>query len=151
MRWNKNYVMKPIHILLVEDNEGDVLLIKEAFQDARIVNNISTVNNGEKAIQFLEMSSPYQDVSLPDLILLDVNLPRKNGLEVLKFIKGSEKLKQIPVIILTTSSSEKDISASYKNYANCYITKPVEIDDFLKTVAKIENFWVQLIKLPLQE
>ena len=151
MRWNKNYVMKPIHILLVEDNEGDVLLIKEAFQDARIVNNISTVNNGEKAIQFLEKTSPYQDMTMPDIILLDVNLPRINGLEVLKYIKGRNELKNIPVIILTTSSNEKDISASYKNYANCYITKPVEIDDFLQTVAKIENFWVQLIKLPPQE
>jgi CheY-like chemotaxis protein len=143
--------MKPIHILLVEDNEGDVLLIKEAFQEASIVNNISTVNNGEKAIQFLGKSAPYEDEMSPDLILLDVNLPRKNGYEVLEYVKTNDRLKQIPVIILTTSADDKDILKSYKNYANCFITKPVNVDDFLKTVAKIENFWVQLIKLPPQE
>jgi CheY-like chemotaxis protein len=143
--------MKPIHILLVEDNEGDLLLIKEAFQEASIVNNISTVNNGEKAIQFLGKSAPYEDEMSPDLILLDVNLPRKNGYEVLEYVKTNDRLKQIPVIILTTSADDKDILKSYKNYANCFITKPVNVDDFLKTVAKIENFWVQLIKLPPQE
>jgi len=127
------------------------LLIKEAFQEASIVNNISTVNNGEKAIQFLGKSAPYEDEMSPDLILLDVNLPRKNGYEVLEYVKTNDRLKQIPVIILTTSADDKDILKSYKNYANCFITKPVNVDDFLKTVAKIENFWVQLIKLPPQE
>lgn len=127
------------------------MLIKEAFQEASIVNNISTVNNGEKAIQFLGKSAPYEDEMSPDLILLDVNLPRKNGYEVLEYVKTNDRLKQIPVIILTTSADDKDILKSYKNYANCFITKPVNVDDFLKTVAKIENFWVQLIKLPPQE
>lgn len=150
-RWYKKYLMKPIHILLVEDNEGDVLLIKEAFQDARIVNNISTVNNGEKAVQLLEKSSPYEDQRTPDLILLDINLPRMNGKEVLRYVKGSEALKHIPVIIMTTSSDDKDILDSYKNQANCFITKPVDVDDFFRTVSKIENFWVQLVKLPPKE
>jgi CheY-like chemotaxis protein len=143
--------MKSIHILLVEDSEGDVLLIKEAFKDARIVNNISTVNNGEKAIRFLEKSSPYEDQQTPELILLDINLPRMNGKEVLKFVKNSDDLKHIPVVVLTTSSADEDILDSYKQHANCFITKPLDVDDFFRTVSKIENFWVQLVKLPPKE
>jgi CheY-like chemotaxis protein len=143
--------MKSIHILLVEDSEGDVLLIKEAFKDARIVNNISTVNNGEKAIRFLEKSSPYEDQHTPELILLDINLPRMNGKEVLKFVKNSDDLKHIPVVVLTTSSADEDILDSYKQHANCFITKPLDVDDFFRTVSKIENFWVQLVKLPPKE
>lgn len=140
--------MKPIHILLVEDNAGDVLLIKEAFEEARIINDISTVGNGEAAIKFLENSEPYQDSEKPDLILLDINLPRKNGIEVLDHIKNSEELKLIPVIMLTTSSDDKDILKSYKSHANCYITKPVDVDDFMDTISEIKAFWVQLVKLP---
>lgn len=127
------------------------MLIKEAFQEARIVNDISTVNNGEKAISFLEKSSPYEYKTTPDLILLDINLPRMSGKEVLSYIKSSEKFKQIPVVILTTSSADMDIMESYKNHASCYITKPVEVNDFLTTVSKIENFWIQLVKLPPKE
>lgn len=140
--------MKPIHILLVEDNAGDVLLIKEAFEEARIINEISTVGNGEAAIHFLEKTAPYQNADRPDLILLDINMPRKNGIEVLDHIKNSEELKQIPVIMLTTSSDDKDILTSYQSHANCYITKPVDVDDFMDTISKIETFWVQLVKLP---
>lgn len=140
--------MKPIYILLVEDNEGDVLLIKEAFEEARILNEISTVNDGEKAIRYLEKSGYFEGEETPDLILLDVNLPRKNGHEVLRYIKESDSLKHIPVIMLTTSSAEKDIFESYKNYANCHITKPVEASDFLNTISKIEHFWVQVVQLP---
>lgn len=140
--------MDPIHILLVEDNEGDILLIKEAFEEARIVNEIRTVKDGEKAILYLKKSDPYTDVKVPDLILLDVNLPRKNGHEVLAFIKTSPGLKQIPVVMLTTSSSEKDIIESYRNHANCYITKPVEVDKFMDAILKIEEFWIELVKLP---
>lgn len=140
--------MNPIHILLVEDNEGDILLIKEAFEEARIINEISSVKDGEKAIQYLSKTGPYTDVEMPDLILLDVNLPRKNGHEVLAFIKTSPNLKHIPVVMLTTSSSEKDIIESYKNHANCYITKPVEVDKFFKAILKIEKFWIELVKLP---
>lgn len=140
--------MKPIHILLVEDNAGDVLLIKEAFEEARIINEISTVGNGEAAIHFLEKTEPYQNADRPDLILLDINMPRKNGIEVLDHIKNSKELKQIPVIMLTTSSDDNDILTSYQSHANCYITKPVDVDDFMDTISKIETFWVQLVKLP---
>lgn len=140
--------MNSIHILLAEDNQGDVLLIEEAFHEGRIVNSISTVNDGEKAIQYLKKEGSYSESTTPDLILLDVNMPRKNGHEVLKFIKNDETLKQIPVIMLTTSSSEKDVLKSYKNHANCYITKPVEVDEFLLAIKKIESFWIQLVKLP---
>lgn len=140
--------MEPIHILLVEDNAGDVMLIKEAFKEARVMNDIETIKDGEKAIMFLDKKSPYEDVFTPDLILLDVNLPRKNGLEVLSHIKESDSLKKIPVIMLTTSPDEKDILESYKNYANCYITKPVDADNFLNTIAGIEQFWIQIVKLP---
>jgi len=140
--------MDSIHILLVEDNEGDILLIKESFEDARILNTISAVKDGEKAIRYLDKTGSYSDVKSPDLILLDVNLPRISGHEVLAYIKNNPNLKQIPVIMLTTSSAEKDIIESYKNHANCYITKPVEVDEFLQAITKIENFWIQLVKLP---
>lgn len=140
--------MNPAHILLVEDNEGDILLTKEALEDAKILIKLSVVKDGKEAIDFLSKEGKYQDVALPDLLLLDVNLPKKNGHEVLKYIKENEKLKHIPVIMLTTSSSEKDINQAYKNYVNCYITKPVEVNDFLAVVATIENFWICIVKLP---
>lgn len=140
--------MKSVQILLVEDNEGDILLIEEAFDEAKLANSISVVKNGEKAIQFLNKEEPFSSAVTPDLIILDVNLPRKNGHEVLQFIKSSGALKHIPVIMLTTSSSDKDISLSYENHANCYITKPVEVDDFLRAVTSIEDFWISLVQLP---
>lgn len=140
--------MKSVHILLVEDNEGDIYLIKEAFEQIKLVNNISVLKDGEKAIQFLLKTDSFRDAETPDLIILDVNLPRKNGHEVLEFIKKDETLKLIPVIILTTSSSDKDIRRSYENYANCYITKPVEVDAFLNTIISIEDFWINIVKLP---
>lgn len=140
--------MKSIHILLVEDNNGDILLIKEAFEEAKLANKLSIAKDGEKAIQFLEKKGKYSDEDTPDMIILDVNLPRKNGHEVLDYVKKSEKLKQIPVVMLTTSSSESDIIKSYKNHANCYITKPVDVNDFLKAVMDIEDFWISLVQLP---
>lgn len=140
--------MKSIQILLVEDNEGDIMLIEEAFDEAKLVNTISVMKNGEKAIQFLNKEEPFNDAVTPDLVILDVNLPRKNGHEVLQFIKSSSALKHIPVIMLTTSSSDKDISLSYENHANCYITKPVEVDDFIRAVTSIEDFWISLVQLP---
>jgi CheY-like chemotaxis protein len=140
--------MKPIHILLVEDNEGDILLTREALEDAGIVVKLSVVKDGKEAIDFTSKKGLYTDVDLPDLVVLDVNLPKKNGHEVLKYIKGSASLRHIPVIMLTTSSSERDINQSYANYANCYITKPVEVNDFLSVVTTIENFWVSTVKLP---
>ena len=140
--------MKSIHILLVEDNEGDILLTKEAFEDAKILNTLSIARDGQEAILFLDKKKPYSGVASPDLILLDVNLPKKNGHEVLQYIKNSERLKHIPVIMLTTSLSEKDIVKSYENYANCYITKPVEVEDFLNVIASIEQFWIKIVQLP---
>lgn len=140
--------MNQIHILLVEDNEGDIFLTTEALEDGKIVNKISVVKDGKAAIDFLEKENGYEKVTRPDLILLDVNLPRKNGHEVLKYIKQSPEFRMIPVIILTTSSSERDIILSYKNYANCFITKPVAVDDFLRVVTGVENFWVSIVRLP---
>ena len=140
--------MKSIHILLIEDNEGDILLTKEAFEDAKILNQLSIARDGQQAIQFLEKREPFTDVETPDLILLDVNLPKKNGHEVLQHIKGSNSLKHIPVIMLTTSVSEKDIAKSYENHANCYITKPVELEDFLNVISSVEDFWIKIVQLP---
>lgn len=143
--------MDPIHILLVEDNEGDILLTTEALAEGKIVNRISVVRDGKEALDFLEAKEPYLERELPNLVLLDVNLPRKNGHEVLQYIKESQELKHIPVIMLTTSSSERDILISYKNHANCYITKPVEVDNFLDVVTSIENFWISVVQLPLKK
>ena len=138
--------MKPIHILLVEDNEGDILLTTEALHESKIVNKVTVLKDGKKAIDFFENIINKEDV--PDLVLLDINLPKKNGHEVLHFIKSSDNYKQIPVIMLTTSSSESDILNSYKNYVNCYITKPIEAHDFMNAVAKIEDFWINIVSIP---
>lgn len=142
--------MNPIHILLVEDNEGDIVLTTEAFEEGRITNSISVVKDGWEAIQYLEQNEGYEDVKKPDLVLLDINLPKINGHEVLKHIKSSEKLKQIPVVMLTTSSDEVDIKKSYDNFANCYITKPVEVDNFIHAISTIEEFWISIVQLPSQ-
>ncbi len=140
--------MTPIHILLVEDNEGDILLTTDALKEGKVSNTISVVKDGWEAIQYLEKAGKYSNASSPDFILLDVNLPKINGHEVLNKIKENEKLRHIPVIMLTTSSSEKDIFQSYQNHANCYITKPVEVNEFLKVVASIEDFWISIVQLP---
>jgi CheY-like chemotaxis protein len=140
--------MVPIHILLVEDNEGDIILTTEALTEGKVINSISVVKNGEDAISFLEKKEKYPDAVTPDLILLDINLPKMNGHQVLKIIKKNKKLKHIPVIIFTTSSSEKDIAESYSNDANYFISKPVDIDEFLKVAASIQNFWISLVQLP---
>jgi CheY-like chemotaxis protein len=140
--------MKPVHILLVEDNEGDILLTTEALQEGRLKNFISVVRDGAEAVDFLEQRGDYATVSLPDLILLDVNLPRMNGHEVVRYIKSEEHLRHIPVVILTTSSSPSDVHESYKNHANCFITKPVDIHEFIKVVTTIENFFLSIVKLP---
>ncbi|MEO8770612.1 MAG: response regulator [Ferruginibacter sp.] len=140
--------MKSIHILLVEDNEGDILLTTEAFEEGRICNKISIVKDGKHAIDFLNRSGQYENAELPDLVLLDINLPKKNGHEVLQYIKGSDHLRQIPVIMLTTSSSQKDILECYRHYVNCYITKPVDANEFMNAVVKIEDFWINIVNLP---
>ncbi|WP_081211661.1 response regulator [Salegentibacter sediminis] len=140
--------MNSIHILLVEDNEGDILLTTEALEEGKIMNKLSVARDGQEALDFLNKKGVFQTSELPDLILLDINLPRKNGHEVLKYIKTHQVFRSIPVIMLTTSSSQKDIDESYKNYANCYITKPIELNDFMKAISKIEDFWINLVKLP---
>ena len=140
--------MHEIHILLVDDNEGDILLTREALGEARIINQVSVVYDGMDAIRFLKKMPPFTNDKTPDLILLDINLPRMDGKEVLGIIKNDPELKRIPVIMLTTSSSEKDIRASYDNYANCYITKPVDLERFMQVVRTIEDFWISIVKLP---
>lgn len=138
--------MEPIHILLVEDNEGDILLTLDAFEEGKIACHTTVIKDGKSAIDFLNESAVSD--KLPELVLLDVNLPKKNGHEVLKYIKSDERLKSLPVIMLTTSSSERDIKLSYQNHANCYITKPVGATDFINAVNKIEDFWVNIVQLP---
>lgn len=137
-----------IKILLVEDNEGDIVLTQEAFDMANIQSDIAVVRDGEQAIKYLTKLDEHEGSPDPDLVLLDINIPRKNGHEVLKFIKNSETLKHVPVIMLTTSSSEKDINTAYENHASCYIIKPVEVDAFLKVIVEIENFWSNVVELP---
>ncbi|WP_264520561.1 response regulator [Flavobacterium sp. N1994] len=140
--------MKAINILLIEDNEGDILLTQEALGESKIINTINVVKDGKLAIDFLTLKEPFQDEELPNLILLDINLPKKNGHEVLQYIKESAKYRHIPVIMLTTSSSEKDINKAYNNYVNCFITKPVDVNEFMLAVTKIESFWISIVQLP---
>lgn len=138
--------MKTVEILLIEDNEGDILLTTEALEEGKILNSTRVVRDGKMALDYL--AEGLKLGSLPDLILLDVNLPRINGHEVLQYVKQHVELKQIPVIMLTTSSAEKDINLSYRNHANCYITKPVEAADFIEAISKIEDFWINIVQLP---
>ena len=145
---NNPQSMQPIHILLVEDNEGDILLTREALEDAKFSIRLSVVKDGKEAIDFLLKVGRYLAADQPDLLLLDINLPKKNGHEVLQFVKGNEHLKQIPVVMLTTSSSESDINWAYKNYANCYIAKPGDAGTFSNVISKIENFWISVVTLP---
>ncbi len=137
----------PAHILLVEDNEGDVLLTKEAFEECKVKSKISVAKNGKEALDFLFQRDAFTDVQKPDLILLDINIPIFNGHEVLKQIKADPILKKIPVIMLTTSSNQKDLHDAYENHCNSYIKKPLEISEFLIAVIKIEEFWLQLSTL----
>ncbi|HEY8972082.1 MAG TPA: response regulator [Puia sp.] len=140
--------MQEIHILLVDDNEGDILLTKEALEEAKIVNRISVAYDGVQALTFLKKEPPFARQDSPDLILLDINLPRMDGTELLSIIKQDPELRRIPVIMLTTSSSERDILTSYDNHANCYITKPVDLERFMDVVRTIEDFWISIVKLP---
>ena len=138
--------MKPVHILLIEDNEGDIVLTTEALQDSKIINRITVLRDGKAAIDYFEHIEKKDDI--PDLVLLDINLPKKSGHEVLAYLKSSDRFKQVPVIILTTSSSEKDILTSYKNHVNCFITKPIEVQDFMNAMVKIEDFWINIVSIP---
>ena len=139
---------RPIEILLVEDNPGDARLTLEAFKEAKVINNFTVMVDGVEALAYLRRQGAYANATRPDLILLDLNLPRKDGREVLAEIKADEHLMKIPVVVLTTSDAEEDIAKAYSRHANCYITKPVNLDQFLHVVQSIESFWLALVKLP---
>jgi two-component system, chemotaxis family, response regulator Rcp1 len=141
-------VMAPIEILLVEDNPGDVRLTQEALRDSKLHNRLSVVEDGVEALAFLKREGHYNDSPRPDIILLDLNLPRKSGREVLEEIKQDEVLKRIPVVVLTTSEDERDVMASYNLHANCYITKPVDLSQFITIVRNIKEFWFTIVRLP---
>jgi two-component system, chemotaxis family, response regulator Rcp1 len=137
-----------IEVLLVEDSPGDVRLTREALKDAKVHISLHVATDGIEAMAFLERTGPHINAPRPDLILLDLNLPKKDGREVLKEIKENPSLRIIPVVILTTSSSEADVLQSYHLHANCYISKPVDLDGFLKVIQSIDNFWLSVVKLP---
>ncbi|MEH2023613.1 response regulator [Nostoc sp.] len=145
---NTIIAIMPIEVLLVEDNPGDVQLTRIALEDSKISIHLNVVEDGVEAMAFLRKQEKYAKVAHPDIILLDLNLPRKDGREVLAEIKGDENLKRIPVVVLTTSQAEEDILKAYNLSANCYITKPVDFDQFVKIVQSIENFWFAIVKLP---
>lgn len=138
----------PIEILLVEDNPGDVRLTQEGLKEGRVQNELRVVGNGEEALAYLRKEGKYREVERPDLILLDLNLPKKNGHEVLVQIKEDPDLRRIPVVVLTSSKAEEDILKTYNLYANCYITKPVDLEQFIEVVKSIEDFWLEIVKLP---
>ena len=139
---------RSIEILLVEDSPSDTDLTVEALAAAKVANRLSTVDDGVKALAFLRREAPYADAPRPDLILLDLNLPRKDGREVLAEIKADEALRHIPVVVLTSSQAEQDVVRAYALHANCYITKPVDFQQFLHVVQAVENFWLSIVKLP---
>ena len=138
----------PAEILLVEDNQGDIRLIKELFKDTDIKYNVSVALNGEEAMEMLHHEGKYTNFHLPDLILLDLNLPKKDGKQVLKEIKNDQQLMCIPVVVLTTSDAEEDIIETYQNCANSFITKPVDLDCFIRVIKSIQDFWLNIVKLP---
>ena len=139
---------RPIEILLVEDNPGDVRLLMETFREGKIRNRISLVEDGVEALAFLHKEGEHGSAPRPDLILLDLSLPRKNGQEVLAEVKQDADLKRIPVVVITSSQAEKDILQAYNNYANCYLTKPVDLEQFMGVVRSVEEFWFSVVKLP---
>jgi len=140
--------LEVIDVLLVEDDPGDVLLIREAFEDNKVHNRLHVVPDGVEALTFLRQEGEHADAPRPDLVLLDLNLPRKDGREVLAEVKGDESLQHIPVVVLTTSKAEEDVLRSYKLHANAYVTKPVDFDRFIDVVRRIDEFFVTVVKLP---
>ena len=143
--------VRPIEILLVEDNPGDIRLTQEALRDAKVRNDLHVTQNGLEALRFLRREEQYAQAPRPDLILLDLNLPVKDGMEALSEIKVDEDLRTIPVVILTTSQAEEDILKAYNLNANCYVTKPVDLGQFVEVVKAIEDFWLTIVKLPRSE
>ena len=139
---------QPIEVLLVEDDPGDVQLTKEAFEEHKVRNKLNVVRDGEEALSYLRREGDFADAPRPDLILLDLNLPKYDGRQLLEKIKSDPDLSRIPVVVLTTSSAEEDILKSYKLHANAYVTKPVDLDQFMKAVRQIDEFFVQVVRLP---
>ncbi|MEY2397857.1 MAG: hypothetical protein QOJ00_1031 [Actinomycetota bacterium] len=139
---------KPIEVLLVEDDPGDVLMTQEAFADYKIANRLNVVNNGEDAIAYMRKQGRFANVPTPDLVLLDLNLPRRNGREVLRDIKEDPELRRVPVVVLTTSEAEEDVIASYLLHANAYVRKPVDFDQFVEAVRAIDDFFITVVRLP---
>ncbi len=139
---------RPVEILLVEDNPGDVRLTIEALKEGKVSNNLRTVSDGIDALAYLRKQGKFVDAVRPDLVLLDLNLPKKNGREVLEEIKKDSDLKRLPVVVLTTSNAEQDVMKTYDLHANCYITKPVDLEQFLTVVRSIEDFWLTIVRLP---
>lgn len=139
---------RPIEILLVEDSPSDAGLTKEALSEGKVLNNLHVVTDGEAALEFLHRKGDYREAPRPDLILLDLNLPRKDGREVLAEIKSTEDLKRIPVVVLTSSKDEQDVHTAYGLHANCYITKPVDLDQFMRVIQTVDNFWLEVVTLP---
>lgn len=144
----RNEKLRPIEILLVDDNPGDIRLTQEALKESKVLNNMHTVEDWMEALEFLRKEGRFKDIITPDIILLDLNLPKRNVREVLSEIKNDDVLKKIPVVILTISRAEEDILKSYALHANCYITKPVDMNQFIKIVRSIENFWFSIVRLP---
>jgi CheY-like chemotaxis protein len=143
--------VRPIEILLIEDNPGDARLTQEALREGRVRNRLSHVIDGVEAMAFVRREPPFADAPRPDLILLDLNLPRKDGREVLAELKADPRLRLIPVVVLTTSEAEQDILRAYELHGNCYITKPVDLEKFLDIVRAVENFWLAIVKLPVRQ
>lgn len=139
---------RPAEILLIEDNPGDVELVQEALQSGKLLNRISIVTDGEKALEFLNRARGFENAPRPDLILLDLNIPKKDGFEVLREIKQHTHLSRVPVVILTSSQADRDILKSYDLHANCFISKPVDVDEFLTVVRSTGEFWLTLVRLP---
>jgi CheY-like chemotaxis protein len=144
----ENITMKPIDILIVEDNAGDLRLIRDVLHDSKVSNKINSVRDGEEALEYIFKKGRHVDKATPDLIILDLNLPRKDGREVLAEIKSDPQLKKIPVVVMTMSQSEEDILKAYNLHANCFVTKPIDLDQFIKVVKSIEDFWLTIVKLP---
>ncbi|MFP4226281.1 MAG: response regulator [Desulfobacterales bacterium] len=142
--------VRPIEILLVEDNPGDADLAREALETSKLYNSLHVVGDGEEAMAYLQNQGEYTDAPHPDLILLDLNLPRKDGREVLEEIKADEDLRRIPVVVLTTSTDEQDVLMSYNLHANCYISKPIDLEQFTRVVQSIKDFWFSIVVLPPQ-
>ena len=138
----------PIDILLVEDSPSDVLLTREALRDARIANDLSVARDGEEAMEYLRQEGVHADKGRPDIVILDLNLPRMDGREVLREIKSDESLRRIPVVVLTTSSSDQDVGECYDSHANCFLTKPIDFEEFIDVVRSMEHFWISVVRLP---